>query len=82
MYGEDVELFKRMIEKEHLSLFLIPKAHIGHVHSHISDSDKKNQIDSYGRFGGQVRLLKNNQYYSNFLRNAHFINILQKKLFQ
>ncbi len=71
MYGEDVDLFKRYIDEEKLELRLVPNAKIGHKHSQISDTENKNKIDAYGRFGGQVMLLKESASKKLFIKTIH-----------
>lgn len=80
MYGEDVELFDRMITKENLSFFLVPKAHIGHIHSQLSNKEGKNKINAYGRHGGQVMHLKKNQNLKFIIKTFHTYALALKKL--
>lgn len=80
MYGEDTELFYRLIHIEHLALFLVPEAHIGHIHSQISNAQEKNKNNAYGRYGGQVMHLKRNQFGKFFIKTFHTYFLALKEL--
>lgn len=71
MYGEDVELFKRLTEHDNLSIFLVPKARIGHIHSALTDLKNKEKITTSGRFGWQVIYLKNRKATKFFIKTFH-----------
>lgn len=71
MYGEDVELFKRYTEQDKLSLFLVPEAKIGHIHSNLTDTKNRNKIDNYSRFGWQVIYLKDKNFTKVFITTFH-----------
>jgi len=82
MYGEDIDLFHRMIDKYNLNLYLIPIAKIGHLHSHLSETKNQDKIKSYGRFGSQIILLKDNMWIKCIIQTIHayFLGLKKTKL--